>query len=500
MKTLPAASIAASILLITGCLKPKVTSPNTATGTVAQPFDYQITATRNPRSFSAAVPPPRGLTADAASGKISGSPQEAGTFNVRLTARNSAGEGHRDLRLTVNPAESGDPIPGEPHPVVTQKELFITSPQVLNSPRASVGGSWHIRAALQRIAGPGRDVETFAQQWFDTWKDNDSLPGVDDTFSKRRWVAEALGAAWRDNRIRLIAIVNRIDLARFPENDRTREPETLGEGRFVYEVLDANRQSLPFTLIFEYKLPMEGGPRESLRTWATRWHRLGEGRLGAPDAFPEEYLGELEAATDRYSAHGNLNQIRSNEFLPPPTGAPQWELREFRFDGGQGRLLQTPVLLTPAFELNGTPQLAAFLNPLRQQILDGQRIDFPRQVLAAVAPVPTPNFAWTAPQTDARATFITSFNSCNGCHAGSTGTPFQHIGQRAPNLSRFLAGAITLGHPLPPESNTDTQHNEMEDRRDLLSLFGGDVPVSRRALLTTARTSELLKERRNRPH
>jgi len=494
--------IGAAVLVLcvaAGCKRPRINSPSSANGKVGEPFSYQITATRNPTSFGATVPPPNGLSVSTVSGLISGAPQQDGNFSVTLKARNANGDGTKQLNLKIDPAGGGGAGPS--HAVVTEKELFIITPAVLTAAQAQLGGAWHIRSALQRIAGAGQDVEAFAQAWFATWSNNDTVAGANETFTKRPWVTTALQQAWQANRIRLIAIVNRMDLTRFPNGDTTQPPVSLGEGRFVYEVLDGTGQSLPFTIIFEYKLPIEGAASASLIQWAQRWHALGRADLGGPTQFPAAYLTELQAITDKFSAHGTLNQIRANEFLPVPTGQTrQWELREFHFVDAPARLLQVPVALTPAIAQNNQPSLAAFINSKETDILAGTTVAIPSGLQAAVSPVPSPAFTWAAPGANARPTFITSFNTCSGCHAGDTGTLFQHIGLNAPQMSPFLKGSITLAEALPPTANTVKTHNEMQDRRRILAAFAGDSAATPFAAIPTQNLSGLLKARANRPH
>lgn len=64
------------------------------------PFSYQITATGEPTSFSATNLPP-GWSIDPATGLISGSPTQAGTWDIVLGATNNAGSGNAILKLTV---------------------------------------------------------------------------------------------------------------------------------------------------------------------------------------------------------------------------------------------------------------------------------------------------------------------------------------------------------------------------------------------------------------
>src|SRR5213079_2981075 len=104
--TVPAALIAtagtSSITVVTPCggtstaqtftiaATPVITSPLTACGAVGSAFSYTITATNNPTSFTAS-PLPAGLTVNTSTGVISGTPTQAGTTSVTITASNGAG-------------------------------------------------------------------------------------------------------------------------------------------------------------------------------------------------------------------------------------------------------------------------------------------------------------------------------------------------------------------------------------------------------------------------
>ncbi|MFI5360989.1 MAG: beta strand repeat-containing protein [Elusimicrobiota bacterium] len=89
-------------------VSPAITSALTASGTAGASFSYQITSTDSPASYSAAGLP-AGLSLNAASGLISGTPASAGTTNVTLGATNAAGTGTAVLVLTVAAAKTTAP-------------------------------------------------------------------------------------------------------------------------------------------------------------------------------------------------------------------------------------------------------------------------------------------------------------------------------------------------------------------------------------------------------
>ena len=91
-----------TLAITIGLGPPVITSPLTATGGVAVPFSYQITATQPPHTSYNATGLPAGLTVNTATGAISGTPLVGGVFNVTISASNATGTGPAVLVLTIS--------------------------------------------------------------------------------------------------------------------------------------------------------------------------------------------------------------------------------------------------------------------------------------------------------------------------------------------------------------------------------------------------------------
>lgn len=87
---------------------PVITSASSAQAKQGTAFSYKITANNYPRSFGA-TGLPSGLTLNATSGVIGGTPLSAGNATVTITATNGAGTATRSLFIVINP----------PAPVIT---------------------------------------------------------------------------------------------------------------------------------------------------------------------------------------------------------------------------------------------------------------------------------------------------------------------------------------------------------------------------------------------
>jgi len=98
-----------SLTIAPSASAPAITSATTTTGKVGTAFSYQITASNSPTSFGA-TGLPAGLSVNASTGLISGTPSAAGTSTVTLSATNSGGTGNATLSLTIAPSTSAPAI------------------------------------------------------------------------------------------------------------------------------------------------------------------------------------------------------------------------------------------------------------------------------------------------------------------------------------------------------------------------------------------------------
>ena len=105
---------------------PVITSPSSAPGTAGVPFStYLIAATGLPTTYTA-TGLPAGLTLNALTGAINGTPTTSGTSIVTLTATNSAGSSSASLVLTIAPAVGTPIITSAPTATGTAGQPFVT--------------------------------------------------------------------------------------------------------------------------------------------------------------------------------------------------------------------------------------------------------------------------------------------------------------------------------------------------------------------------------------
>jgi len=82
-------------------LKPIISSTASVNGTIGSAFSHQITANNNPTSYSVSGTLPAGLSLNATSGLISGTPSAVGNATVTVSATNGGGSGNQSLTLQI---------------------------------------------------------------------------------------------------------------------------------------------------------------------------------------------------------------------------------------------------------------------------------------------------------------------------------------------------------------------------------------------------------------
>ncbi|AFE03796.1 hypothetical protein COCOR_00942 [Corallococcus coralloides DSM 2259] len=407
-----------------------------------------------------------------------------------------------------------------------ERTLMIRDPAVVLDPArtwdpctgaGTKGGVWTFAHLMREMAqGSGARPEAFVLNWLSLWLNDFQANG--DTVPARRKMYDEVIAPWaaasgatsalQQNAstgrwevvlskpldldiapFRLLAIVNRIDLARsWDYADRQTDP---GELRFLFGLTrpspwgggtEATCNLKPFTVIFEYGVPGEGCA--PVVAWARQW-----ALLGTYSSFNAAYKAQLTQMTQsvvlrgRAPGKGNgnaLNQLRTNEAAL----AFPWELREFRLADenpvtgkdkpSNGPLRVHTMALTPDDATHDSltdPDIDSFV---RTQVKNGveQPVTVPtrctaqytvprningRPFLGANAQVAPPTHweGFSVVPTDAtevcaRKEF--SVNTCNGCHFKDTGTndfsgtdnvAFTHVSPTSgipARLSKFLTG------------------------------------------------------------
>lgn len=414
--------------------------------------------------------------------------------------------GERELSL---PLSSQELQPGQevafqpmafPGGIDPERSLIIRDPSVVEdpirtfNPCTGVGtpmGKWTFGFLMQEMANQpvtGIDPSSFTRSWLKHWEANLLINGwgvparqAVKTIVIDPWVAASGGPGMPlDLSIapfKLLAIVNRIDL----RGNSGYTTNNAGEARFVFGVIDRRNGNClvsEMTVILEYGI--DKNSCTDIIKWAKEWVDLSSLPIGSP-----AYNKALEIITDQFSLAGAapgkvndsaLNQVRTNEFLPPQTGP--WELREFRLTMTKedplpptGQLMETTVKQTPDEILNGKLTLRDYINANCGPLLGGTHIvplTFPRNPFDPLMPNPPDGFLggnsfvppdfWNAPgiacdpSPPGNARFNFSNATCSGCHRRETFTTFYHIipapfGVPA-GLSPLLSGPLAVPDPV----------------------------------------------------
>jgi hypothetical protein len=376
-------------------------------------------------------------------------------------------------------------------------ELVVLDPRVVQgkyAANAEVDAPWSFRAQMSWLAGGDGEALAFTLRWLDDWQSVRTVgaglapvasrPALGDVLL-RPWLGEGSARqvsaiydtsdadvapdpyvapdpsvapspeaptppggyaaappagygklppeAWAAAPFRLIAIVNRVDLASDACGDDA------GELRYVYTATAARgERALDLTLIVEIPYPRT----RSAAGWARAWQEVGAQSGDARDRRLLELTREVALEADPLRA-----RVRSNE-RALSSGADPWQMREFGLalsSTGELALRQEPLAFTPRADVD-LGALAEHLLSHSDEVLAGGS-ELPEALRAGTAEIAAPDFSWRVPGISERLRSAFSVATCNGCHGGDTNTErFQHIAPAATygepaRLSRFLYDA-----------------------------------------------------------
>jgi hypothetical protein len=236
--------------------------------------------------------------------------------------------------------------------------------------------------------------------------------------------------SWEHAPFRLIAIINRVDLA---SDACSGYP---GELRYVYTAVDPlTSRPLDVTVILEVPYPTTRPAAE----WARLWRELS--------ALPDEaYVQGLARLTREVRAEADplRARLRSNEMAFSNPGERAWEMREFQLQirDDELELAQVPLEFTPRADADPATLSAYVLEHAEEIEASGARL--PDELRAGAASIGAPDFSWPVLGVSERLRHAFSVQTCNGCHGGDTAAlPFRHIGpglslDSPAHVSRFL--------------------------------------------------------------
>ena len=354
------------------------------------------------------------------------------------------------------------------------RELMITNVSVVDDPVRTVfdprssdprNGVWTFKHLVESMARTPADAAAMVEAMLSSFSAPRTINGF--TVAARAGMQSQILAKWPRTAtgaldlaqapVRLLAIVNRVDLRDLAEGDA-------GEGRFVFS-FDLGAPPPPpgpspgpapapsgpppeATIIFEYKLP--AAHERDVARWAAAFHALG----GLP--FGESYNAALQEITERFVRRGArpgspngsaIAAVRTNEI--PFGDNDLWELREFHLSRRSGRLEPAALAQTPDLGFNDSATLASYINANQAQIIAETHIvpDWFQWRPFKAGAVFNDLDTWFAPGVSPEARHHFAINTCNGCHAArETHTGFLHLAPRPPGVesrrSRWLTGTF----------------------------------------------------------
>lgn len=424
--------------------------------------------------------------------------------------------------------------------VAVVEDVTRTQDPCLSTSSADANKRWTFGYLMSQMAS-GVSPSSFARSWLAAWENSTTVngdplvevtpdPGSGASNSKplarlirEAWERASGGTTLAMNKapFRLLAIVNRFDLRKSPRNFGE---GASGELRFVFSVLDLDRrddndgacsqypaiQNLGAgeqgeqLVILEYAV--DKATAQAKKDWALGWTALTTDFSEEADPLnrergTERYKQQLEGLTEQVVVKGNggsrpngsaLIRIRTNE----TANDIGWDLREFQINASTHLVVPVTVKQTPRGSLNGSNDLALWMQRNSSAILAGTYVvpnTFPSRqgysntnFLGSHSLLQHSQTFWTGGSrysvgSDVRHAF--SKNTCAGCHSRETGSLFFHVhGRRrgdSSQISQFLEGDGQGGEycvPDPVVPSTQRCFNELNRRvNDTLSFLNSGI-------------------------
>lgn len=371
-------------------------------------------------------------------------------------------------------------------PVSQARVLMIRDPNVLNDPLRTVNpcnpaipgnpnGVWTFKHLMTEMANDtGQSPSDFTVNWLYELGTHKTING---TSVPARTEMNDLLADWRRVSggvageinldlapFRLLAIVPRLDLRRVGAGGGNFLDA--GEVRFIFGLVrpswatsfqpqgnNAGGCYQSMSVSFEYKVART--KCLGVTGWAQQWTALA-GLV--PGGSYNQALEQLTEPLVTAGAGAIARVLTNDRALASP-----WQLRAFLLAGDFD---ETVVAETPADAFNAQPLFQSWLAGQVIPAISGpgwnQPIPFVPVTYQATPfrgprpEMPNASFYWVAPNLDYAASggnnarnwgrYRASIASCNGCHAGETGTSFAHLNPLTSELSGFLTG-ITVADP-----------------------------------------------------
>jgi len=346
-------------------------------------------------------------------------------------------------------------IPGEvlqSHEQFSEHVLLIRDTSVVESAafesdpdHTTLNSPWSFSGVLQAGFRQRKDdVQRFINDW------TNSLKGAAGEVFRDEWGRHDAGFSIDRAPVRLLAVVNRLDLARVEDgtcNQPPGQPCLCGaEIRFVFgAVIPKNLRVRPdgyFSMIVEFVLPCQS--QAAFQVLVRSWRSLNV------PGWPQKYHTDLGERLREATGAAELVRLRTIM----STFNNSWNVQQYKFTP-QG-LVRKPLdrEFKPAFYCLGPESdIGTFAKQRPEEILAG-RYDVDDKLGTSVTTVtvgahPVLTLARNLQPGDNtdKVRFSLSINSCTGCHSGETETSFHHVAMRKRNersrLSCFLTGSTT---------------------------------------------------------